>query len=217
MGSRIRGSPVAFSFFPKEEGFFDILEEASENVVKGAKAFRELVSHWSLDSELIPQIREIEHEGDRMTHEVIDRLNRTFITPIDREDIHDLAKELDDVIDIIQATMDRMQLYRIETSSPVLVQMVEVLLKSTEVVDKAIKSLRDMKHTRSTLDFCIEVNRLENEGDAIFKTALGNLFSEKRDVLDIIRWKEVYEAAEFANDKCEDIANIIEGIIVKNA
>jgi predicted phosphate transport protein (TIGR00153 family) len=208
---------VAFSFFPKDEGFFDILEEASENVVKGAKAFRELVSHWSLDSELIPQIREIEHEGDRMTHEVIDRLNRTFITPIDREDIHGLAKELDDVIDIIQATMDRMQLYRIETSSPILVQMVEVLLKSTEVVDKAIKSLRDMKHTRRTLDFCIEVNRLENEGDAIFKTALGELFSEKRDVLDIIRWKEVYEAAEFANDKCEDIANIIEGIIVKNA
>ena len=208
---------MAFSFFPKDEGFFDILEEASENVVKGAKAFRELVSHWSLDSELIPQIREIEHEGDRMTHEVIDRLNRTFITPIDREDIHGLAKELDDVIDIIQATMDRMQLYRIETSSPILVQMVEVLLKSTEVVDKAIKSLRDMKHTRRTLDFCIEVNRLENEGDAIFKTALGELFSEKRDVLDIIRWKEVYEAAEFANDKCEDIANIIEGIIVKNA
>ena len=208
---------MAFSFFPKDEGFFDILEEASENVVKGAKAFRELVSHWSLDSELIPQIREIEHEGDRMTHEVIDRLNRTFITPIDREDIHGLAKELDDIIDIIQATMDRMQLYRIETSSPILVQMVEVLLKSTEVVDKAIKSLRDMKHTRRTLDFCIEVNRLENEGDAIFKTALGELFSEKRDVLDIIRWKEVYEAAEFANDKCEDIANIIEGIIVKNA
>jgi predicted phosphate transport protein (TIGR00153 family) len=208
---------VAFSFIPKDEGFFDILEEASENVVKGAKAFRELVSHWSLNSELIPQIREIEHEGDRMTHEVIDRLNRTFITPIDREDIHGLAKELDDVIDIIQATMDRMQLYRIETSSPVLLQMVEVLLRSTEVVDKAIKSLRDMKHTRRTLDFCIEVNRLENEADAIFKTALGELFSEKRDVLDIIRWKEVYEAAEFANDKCEDIANIIEGIIVKNA
>lgn len=208
---------MAFSFIPKDEGFFDILEEASENVVKGAKAFRELVSHWSLNSELIPQIREIEHEGDRMTHEVIDRLNRTFITPIDREDIHGLAKELDDVIDIIQATMDRMQLYRIETSSPVLLQMVEVLLRSTEVVDKAIKSLRDMKHTRRTLDFCIEVNRLENEADAIFKTALGELFSEKRDVLDIIRWKEVYEAAEFANDKCEDIANIIEGIIVKNA
>ena len=206
-----------FSFIPKDEGFFDILEEASENVVKGAKAFRELVGHWSLSSELIPQIREIEHEGDRMTHEVIDRLNRTFITPIDREDIHDLAKELDDVIDIIQATMDRMQLYRIETSCPTLLQMVEVLLKSTEVVDKAIKSLRDMKHTRRTLDFCIEVNRLENEGDAIFKTALGNLFLNKKDVLDIIRWKEVYEAAEFATDKCEDIANIIESIIVKNA
>ena len=87
---------MAFSFFPKDEGFFDILEEASENVVKGAKAFRELVSHWSLDSELIPQIREIEHEGDRMTHEVIDRLNRTFITPIDREDIHDPASRTPD-------------------------------------------------------------------------------------------------------------------------
>ena len=208
---------MAFSFFPKDEGFFDILEEASENVVKGAKAFRELVSHWSLDSELIPQIREIEHEGDRMTHEVIDRLNRTFITPIDREDIHGLAKELDDVIDIIQATMDRMQLYRIDRSSPILVQMAEVLVKATDAIGKAIKSLRDLKHSRRTLDFCIEINRLENEGDAILKVALGELFATPKDVLEIIKWKETYENAEYATDKCEDIANIIEGIVVKNA
>jgi hypothetical protein len=208
---------MAFHLFPKDEGFFDILEEASANVVKGATAFRELVAQWSLTSDLIPKIRELEHEGDRMTHEVIDRLNRTFITPIDREDIHDLAKELDDVIDIVQATMDRMQLYRIETSSPFLLQLVEVLVKATVVLDKAIRSLRDMKHTRRTLDFCIEVNRLENEGDTIFQAALGELFSNKQDVFHLICWKEIYEAAEFATDKCEDIANIIEGIIVKNA
>ena len=208
---------VSFSLIPKDEKFFDILEEASDNVEKGAGVFLELVSDWSLTSPKIQQIRELEHEGDRMTHEVIDRLNRTFITPIDREDIHALATELDDVIDIIQATMDRMQLFRIDKTSPILIQMSEVLVKATHAIGKAIISLRDLKHSRRTLDFCIEINRLENEGDAILKVGLGELFATPRDVLEIVKWKEVYEAAEYATDKCEDIANIIEGIVVKNA
>jgi predicted phosphate transport protein (TIGR00153 family) len=208
---------VAFSLIPKDEHFFDILEEASDNVQKGAGVFLELVSDWSLTSAKIQEIRDLEHEGDRMTHEVIDRLNRTFITPIDREDIHSLATELDDVIDIIQATMDRMQLFRLGHSSPVLVQMAEVLVKATAAIGKAIKSLRDLKHTRRTLDFCIEINRLENVGDTILKSALGELFADPKDVLETIKWKEIYEAAEYATDKCEDIANIIEGIVVKNA
>ena len=208
---------VSFSLIPKDEKFFDILEEASDNVEKGAGVFLELVSDWSLTSPKIQQIRELEHEGDRMTHEVIDRLNRTFITPIDREDIHALATELDDVIDIIQATMDRMQLFRIDKTSPILIQMSEVLVKATHAIGKAIISLRDLKHSRRTLDFCIEINRLENEGDAILKVGLGELFATPKDVLEIVKWKEVYEAAEYATDKCEDIANIIEGIVVKNA
>ena len=208
---------MSFSLIPKDEKFFDTLEEASDNVQKGAGVFRELVADWSLTSPKIQEIRDLEQEGDRMTHDVIDRLNRTFITPIDREDIHALATELDDVIDIIQATMDRMQLYRIDRSSPILVQMADVLVKATNAIGKAIKSLRDLKHTRRTLDFCIEINRLENEGDTILKTALGDLFSDHKDVLDIIKWKETYENAEYATDKCEDIANIIESIVVKNA
>lgn len=208
---------MAFSLIPKDEKFFDILEEASDNVEKGAGVFLELVSDWSLTSPKIQQIRDLEHEGDRMTHEVIDRLNRTFITPIDREDIHALATELDDVIDIIQATMDRMQLFRIDKTSPILIKMSEVLVQATHAIGKAIISLRDLKHSRRTLDFCIEINRLENEGDAILKVGLGELFATPRDVLEIVKWKEVYEAAEYATDKCEDIANIIEGIVVKNA
>jgi len=208
---------VSFTLIPREEKFFDILEEAAENVQKGTVAFLDLVSHWSPTSDKIKYIRDLEHEGDRMTHEIIDRLNRTFITPIDREDIHTLATEIDDVIDIIQSTMDRMQLYRIDKCSPILVQMVEVLTRASEAIVKAVKSLRDLKHSRRTLDFCIEINRLENEGDAILKTALGDLFSDHKDVLEIIKWKEIYEAAEYATDKCEDIANVIEGIVVKNA
>lgn len=208
---------MVFTLIPKEEKFFDILEEASDNVQKGAVTFLELVKEWSLTSDKIKQIRDLEHEGDRMTHDIIDRLNRTFITPIDREDIHALATEIDDVIDIIQATMDRMQLYRISQSSPYLVQMAEVLVKATEAIGKAIKSLRELKHSRRTLDFCIEINRLENEGDAILKAALGDLFANPKDVLETLKWKEVYEATEYATDKCEDIANVIEGIVVKNA
>ena len=208
---------MPFTLIPKEEKFFDILDEAAENVHRASVAFLDLVAHWSPTSAQIEYIRDLEHEGDRMTHEIIDRLNRTFITPIDREDIHSLATEIDDVIDIIQATMDRMQLYRIDKSSPILVQMVEVLTKASEAIVKAVKSLRDLKHSRRTLDFCIEINRLENEGDAILKSALGDLFSDQKDVLEIIKWKEIYEAAEYATDKCEDIANVIEGIVVKNA
>jgi len=208
---------VSFTLIPKDEKFFDILEEAAENVHKATIAFKDLVANWSVNSDKIKLIHDLEHEGDRMTHEVIDRLNRTFITPIDREDIHSLATEIDDVIDIIQSTMDRMVLYRIDKSSPILVSMVEVLIKASEAIVKAVKSLRDLKHSRRTLDFCIEINRLENEGDAILKSALGELFSDHKDVLEIIKWKEVYEAAEYATDKCEDIANVIEGIVVKNA
>jgi predicted phosphate transport protein (TIGR00153 family) len=208
---------VPFTLIPKDEKFFDILEEAADNVQKTAVAFRDLAANWSPASDKIKLIRELEHEGDRMTHEMIDKLNRTFITPLDREDIHALASELDDVIDIIHATTDRMQLFRIEKSSPHLTQMAEVLVKAAEVIGKAIKSLRDLSHSRRTLDFCIEINRLENEGDALLKAALGELFSDHKDVLDIIKWKEIYEAAEYATDKCEDIANVIEGIVVKNA
>jgi len=206
-----------FSIIPKEEKFFDIFEEAADNVQKGACAFRDLVANWSLTSEKIKLIRDLEHEGDRMTHEVIDKLNRTFITPLDREDIHALTTELDDVIDIIQSTMDRMLLFRITATTPALLKMVDVLVQSTEAIGKAIKSLRDLKHTRRTLDFCIEINRLENEGDACLKTALEELFADPKDVLEVIKWKEIYEATEFATDKCEDVANVIEGIIVKNA
>lgn len=208
---------MAFQIIPKEEKFFDLLEEASVNVKKAAQAFHELTENWPQAPERIKEIREIEHEGDRRTHEIIDKLNRTFITPIDREDIHALASELDDVIDVIQATADRMQLYRIKATTPLLTDMAEVLLKCTGVIEQAIRSLRELSHTRRTLDFCIEINRLENEGDSALKTALGDLFSNHTDVLEIMKWKEIYEATEFATDKCEDIANTIEGIIVKNA
>lgn len=206
-----------FSIIPKEEKFFDIFEEASDNVRKAACAFRELVANWSLTSDKIKLIHDLEHEGDRMTHEVIDKLNRTFITPLDREDIHALTTELDDIVDIIQATMDRMVVFHITTTTPALLKMADVLVQSTEALDKAIKSLRDLKHTRRTLDFCIEVNRLENEGDKHLKAALEELFNNPPDVLNVIKWKEIYEAAEFATDKCEDVANVIESIIVKNA
>ena len=212
-----KGTIVTFSFIPRDEKFFDILEEASVNVLLTAKTFRELVGQWSQNSPLLQQLRDLEHEGDRMTHEIIDKLNRTFITPIDREDIHALTSGLDDVVDVIQATADRMQLYRIDKTDPHLQRMAEVLIKASEAIVKAVKSLRELSHSRRTLDFCIEINRLENEGDVLLKTALGELFRDHKDALEILKWKEVYEQTEFATDKCEDIANIIEGIVVKNA
>lgn len=208
---------MGFSLIPKDEKFFDLLEEAVDNALKAAISFRSLVQNWSATSPEIQRITDLEHEGDRMTHEVIDKLNRTFITPLDREDILALASEIDDVVDILQATTDRMQLYRIDKTNPHLIKMADVVVRSTEVIGKAVKSLRDLSHSRRTLDFCIEANRLENEGDALLKEALTELFSDHKEVLEIMKWKEIYEATEYATDKCEDIANVIEGIVVKNA
>lgn len=208
---------MPFSFFPKTEPFFDFLNEAADNATEGAKTFLELCRNWSPESDLIAKLREQESEGDRMTHEIMDRLNRTFITPIDREDIHELAKRIDDVIDVVQVAAERMRIYQIVGTNDLLIKMAEVLLKSAEAVSKAMRSLPDLARSRRTLDYCIEVNRLENEADSLLRTALVDLFKTQQNVIELIKWKEIFEAVETATDKCEDIANIIEGIVVKNA
>jgi uncharacterized protein len=162
-------------------------------------------------------IKDIEHEGDIITHEIFDKLNRTFITPIDREDIHQITSEVDDVLDLILATADRFQLYKIKTPSQESIKLTDVLLTAIEEMGRAINSLKDHKHSRRTLDYCVEINRLENEGDSIHKAAIADLFSDHRDAIDIIKWRDIYDHLESAIDKCEDVADTVEGIVVKNA
>ncbi len=200
---------------PQEERFFELFDAAAANVVKGAELLLELVNNPGRAAELRHQIEEVEHEGDITTHEIADRLNRTFVTPFDHEDIHNLAGRMDDVLDNIEATADRMFLYDAGTPSAEMVALVEVLHEATVTLQKAVAGLQNMKNARRVLDYCIEIHRLENVGDEDSRKALAKLFKTS-DAIYALKWKELYDHVENAIDKCEDVASIVEGIVVKH-
>jgi len=206
-----------FNFFPRDEKFFDMFERASDNLNKAGQAFKDLLNDYTNTENKIKNIKDLEHEGDILTHEIFDKLNRTFITPIDREDIHQLTSEVDDVLDYILATADRLQLYKIKKPTPETLKLAEVLVAAIEILGKAVNSLKDAKRSRRTLDYCVEINRLENEGDLFHKAAIAELFSDGKDAVEIIKWNDIYDHLESAIDMCEDVADTVEGIVVKNA
>jgi predicted phosphate transport protein (TIGR00153 family) len=203
---------------PREEQFFDLLVNGAVNAVKATTEFKLLVEQWDVNSPRFKTIRQIETEGDLITHEVIDKLNRTFITPIDREDIHRLAGEIDDVCDIIQALSDRMQLYELESTMPeTFIKMAVLLDDSCRNMESALKEIHKLRTNSRVSDHCIEIKRIENEADELLKHALASIFKAQKDALWVIKWKEIYETIEFAHDKLSHIANTVEGILVKNA
>jgi len=208
---------MAFNLIPKEEKFFELFDQQAAHNVEAARVFQELVKNWAAESPLQRKLQDIEHEADITTHEIYDKLNRTFITPFDREDIHALGSELDDVVDIVQSVASRMQLFHVERVNEDLAVMAEIFLNATENVRKAVLELKKSEKTRRIEDYCIEVNRLENAGDRALEQALSRLFNGKPDPLEVIKWKEIYEGLEAAIDKCEDVAETIQGILVKNA
>lgn len=205
--------------FPTELKFFDQFELSAQNLLKGAKAFLNLMENFQLQtlSEKIETIRIIEHEGDIITHETIEKLNTTFLTPIDREDIHALISKLDDVLDFIESSAVRMQMFKVNSPTEQSIKLTVVLLKAVEQVVEAISRLRNIKKPDFILHHCIEINRLENEGDIIQRDAIADLFECCVNPIEVIKWKEIYENIETAIDKCEDVANVIEGIVLKNA
>jgi len=207
---------MAFSLIPREEKFFDLLEEAALNAHKTAITFKGLTADWQVNSPKVREIRDLEHEGDSITHEIFDKLNRTFVTPLDREDINALASELDEVVDLINSTTSRLNLYKIEVIEKELLEQSDILEQAAASLLKAVKSLRNIKNSRRVLDYCIEVDRLENEGDRVTELALSRLFLNHKEPVEIIKWKEIFEIVEMAIDKCEDASNAIESIIVKH-
>jgi len=207
------------SWIPKDEKFFELFDRAADNMVKMVEAFSDFVNHFGDDSTdaLLSRIHDLEHEGDILTHDVMDKLNRSFITPIDREDIQALTKAIDDVVDLVQAAADRMVMYKIDKATDSLKDMVEVLILSVKETAKAVQSIKQLEETRRVLDYCIEISRYENEGDALLRKTVTKLFDHAKDPIQLIKWKEIYENVEIALDKCENVANVIEGIVVKNA
>jgi predicted phosphate transport protein (TIGR00153 family) len=201
--------------FGKEEKFFKMFGQMSVLIVEAAEILhRMLVDPEGDVQSAAGKIKELEHKGDELTHRVIEELNKTFITPIDREDIHDLSKSLDDVLDLIDSTAGRIVLFGIKEPIRELPEMASVLLNQARELHAAVDRLQDNDHV---IERCIEINRLENDADRLFQSAIGHLFQEVKDPIDVLKRKEIIEGVETATDKAEDVANVLETITVKNA
>jgi uncharacterized protein len=206
-----------FSIIPKEMIFFDLFEEAAKNAHLGAVALSELLEDYRNVAEKAKKIKDIEHAGDKITHTTIEKLNQTFITPLDREDIHRLISRIDDILDMIDTAVNRMYLYKIDKPTEDAKALARVLVKATQIIVDLLPKMRNLKLSSSLLQDCIAIHTQENEGDRIEQHALASLFENGQDPIYIIKWKDIYEELESATDRCEDVANVIEGIVLKNA
>jgi uncharacterized protein len=199
---------------PRETKFFEIFEQMATNVTEGARVLRGLLQNFDNVEAQVQKIKEIEHRGDDMTHAVITKLNQTFITPFDREDIHRLASSLDDVLDLVNAAGQRLVLYKISGATPAAVELAGLIVRQSEELTKAVSLLEKNKHV---LEHCVEINRLEDEADSVCRAAIANLFENERDPIALIKMKELYEVLEMATDKAEDAANVLEAVVLKSA
>lgn len=205
-----------FPFIPKEEKFFELFEEGAHNVVKAAQRLKELVDTWKNVEGRVSEITELEHEGDRITHQIMEQLHRTFVTPFDREDIALLAHSLDDVTDFIHAAADAMLIYKIDQPSQRAKELADIIVQAAAEVERALPQLRRRAHLKRVLERCVEINRLENMADRVFRSAVGELFDDSTDIANVIKWREIYEHMESATDRCEDVANVLEGVALKH-
>jgi predicted phosphate transport protein (TIGR00153 family) len=199
---------------PKETSFFDYFEQHAELTVVGATEFSSLVTTAVNIDAKARRIKEIEHETDIITHRCVEALHKTVITPMDSTQIHRLITRMDDVMDCIEAAAERIALYRLTEMTSEVRDMADVLKSATQVVLEACQLLRNLRYPQAILKKCIDINRLENEADAILRRAVARLFDQERDPVMIIKWKEIYESLESAADRCEDVANIIENVVL---
>jgi predicted phosphate transport protein (TIGR00153 family) len=199
---------------PHEATFFSMFIELAENVHTAAQAMVEMLLRFSDPPAQAGRIKDFEHRGDTITHDLIKRLNSTFVTPFDREDIHELSTKIDDVLDLTDAAASRLVIYRVDRIRPGVADLAKILAQATEQVVAAVRILEKRDHI---LNHCIEINRLENEADRVSRNLIAELFESERDPVQIIKWKEIIEVLESAVDKCEDVANVIESVTLKSA
>ena len=200
-------------FAPREREFFDLFEESGANIVRAAELLERIIAHWPDNAELQRDVVICEQEGDRITHDIIQRLNSTFVTPIEREDILDLASALDDIVDYIEEVADFLALYRIEAPMEQAQDLARILHEAARQIAQAVPRLRSFDDIRH---FTVEINRLENDGDRKVREALASLFETGIDPMMVIRWKDIFERLEEAIDSTERAANILEGVMIKN-
>jgi len=199
---------------PREQSFFAMFTEVTGNIQAGARALAEIFADYRDLQRKVDRVKEYEHRGDQLTHEIFTKLNQTFITPFDREDIHQLTSKLDDVLDLIDAVATRLVIYKVDKPRPGAAELADILVRSTAEIHAAVSRLE--KHD-GILDHCITINSLENEGDRAVRAAIADLFEHEKDPVELIKWKEILEVLETATDKCEDVANVLESVVLKSA
>ena len=208
---------VRLPFVPKEQKFFTLFEESAQNIVKASQALKEMVDSWQFLDSRVAEITELEHHGDTITHQIISLLHRTFVTPFDREDIALLAHTMDDILDFIHSAADAMFIYKIDCPTQRSRELADIIVQGAEEVEKAIGGLHRRSELRRILERCVEINRLENMADRVFRAAMAELFDNTDDLAQLIKWREIYEHMEAATDRCEDVANVLEGVALKHA
>ena len=202
---------------PRENSFFELLEQQAAVINRGLALFELLIKEYSRRQELTVQIKAMEHESDDVAHQIFNLLNNTFVTPFDREDIQKLTHRMDDVMDLVEKSSARMQLYDLPVPPVNTDRMLGIIRKAFEKISSAIGMLRDPKERKTILQLCVEVNSLENDGDTLLRESLARLFKEADDPFYLIKAKEIYESLEDATDRCEDLANVLETILIKDA
>ena len=208
---------MRFSFIPREQIFFPLFEENARNMVKAARCLKELVDTWKDVEQKVNEITELEHQGDLVTHKIVAQLHRTFVTPFDREDIAQLSHTMDDITDFIHAAADAMLLYKVDRPSRRAKELADIIVEGATEIEKAMPQLRRRGELKKILKRCVELNRLENAADRVYRSAMAELFSDSKDMAHVIKWREIYEHMESATDRCEDVANVLEGVAIKYA
>lgn len=206
-----------FRISRKEEEFYDLFVVAAEKSLEGAKLLEDLMSNYVDVSRKIDDIENVEHECDKHVHLILKKLNSSFITPIDREDIYLIAKELDNITDWIEATAHRFKMYNVTAVRDDAKSMSKLITKCTAELRDLMSELKEMKSSKVLKEKIIEVNRIEDDGDKVFRTAVSKLFISQEDATEVLKWKEIYEHLESTLDACEDVANIVEGVVMKHA
>lgn len=204
-----------FGLIPKEEKFFVLFKELARNIVEGARLFKEMLDDFADPVASQKLIKQIEHNGDILTHDIVKKLNKSFVTPLDREDIYALSGALDDILDLIDSLAQRFVMYNVDQPTPAAQEMAFLILKACQSLEAAIALLGG--NLEQINRYCVEVNSLENEADRVCREAISRLFDEEKDPIQLIKWKEIYETLERVCDKCEDAVNILESVVLKNA
>ncbi len=204
-------------FFPKEEKFFDYFEELANKIVEGSRFFLAMTENHDYSESKIAKLKELEHEADVITHRTYEKMHTTFLTPLDREDIHALVNKMDSIMDMIEATAVRIYLYKVKKPDDEIIKQAKILDEAVAKIKTVIHAMRDMKNAKMILEACVEINTLENAGDVVLRTIIADLFVKEKDAIELMKWKEIFERIEEALDVCEDVSNIVEGIVLKHA